>query len=557
MAHYLREISHIWSSLFPDGTETLADAESIGRLEGLMPSYSLKDRAHIMGMMNDGSLFPKLASLDERERVLQGILDVPGRILSLSLFFQDAICFSGPALAMRDLFSISSNDSHHRAFLRYWDGSSGYYIQISEDVYEDAFPRQEVLPDEAERTAAWVSLIQLWLVAFRHFIDPRKGRVKSQKSIQPLFELRGQSELANAAQKLGFNIYKTDKCTIANSNLPALQYVFETLSESSSGRDFSRQIIYLGTKTRQLLGTQKTYETPQLSIDEESRKPSYRAGRPLTQEYRRDRISFFLRYIYCPEQEPRDYPTSFAVIRDIFFTFFGRQPLLDLLHFGDLSGPPAEQAQNVQSPSPSSQLAQQLQTEGRQPDNNELSSPVSLEMHPPGSPGHGMDGVQRSVPLAAGFENENCKAPVSQRTPISIHSSASQILPAWFQSDVTQLVVFFLFDSREYYKFYVDAKREMQDTLNDLAKSDHYFLIIQDNEVKSLRLDRLVDEVCKSRLLLVGSRSKPGAMDSSEGISLPELEDYILKYDVTTGKRRAMLDDDNHPRPKKRAGDAA
>jgi hypothetical protein len=62
------------------------------------------------------------------------------------------------------------------------------------------------------------------------------------------------------------------------------------------------------------------------------------------------------------------------------------------------------------------------------PHSTEPSTPISLEQHPSGSPGREMDAT-RTAPLAAGFEDEFSKAPVSQRTPITIrYYTAGQIL---------------------------------------------------------------------------------------------------------------------------------
>jgi hypothetical protein len=62
---------------------------------------------------------------------------------------------------------------------------------------------------------------------------------------------------------------------------------------------------------------------PELSVKTDSQKSSFRAGRPLKDEYINDRSFFFLRHIVFDEGEIFLYPSSFAIIRDIFCFFFG------------------------------------------------------------------------------------------------------------------------------------------------------------------------------------------------------------------------------------------
>ncbi|KAE8371168.1 hypothetical protein BDV26DRAFT_299036 [Aspergillus bertholletiae] len=156
----------------------------------------------------------------------------------------------------------------------------------------------------------------------------------------------------------------------------------------------------------------------------------------------------------------------------------------------------------------------------------------------------------RTVPLAAGFEDELSKAPVSERTPITIrHYTAGQILPIWYQLGAPNLVVFFLFGSKEYFKFFTDDVLAMRLAINDLSR-DHYFLIIKDDQILSPRLGELVKEATDTRLLLVGQKKKPYELENRiAGLTKEALEDYISQYDVRTGKRRAAADHGNAEQP--------
>ncbi|KAF4182506.1 hypothetical protein CNMCM8694_006750 [Aspergillus lentulus] len=555
MVHYLREIIRIWSLLLPDRAGQ-ADTLSVELIEGKMPKYSTQDRSDIMRLMNDGTLFPHISDVNERDRILQVLLEIPGRVLSLTLFFDDAKCFSGPSRAMRDLFSVGPKTSVYSTALHCWEGSTqAYNIQLSDSEYQTVPINGIVPPDEVERAIASVSLLQLWLTAFRHFINPRTGRTRKAKNVQPLFELRGEPELAKSASRLGFTIPRKIS-TAVDSILPAFHYTFETLA-GASHNDLARKTLYMSKRFRHIFGDgprshQSDQRIPELSVKTDTRRSSFRAGRPLKDEYISDRSFFFLRHMFSDEGEISLYASSFAVIRDIFCCFFGRQHLGSLLNH-DTSGASNQLSLAEESPegalTPEALLPEQPQaltdntavhTDSVENSDSLAASPIDLELHPePGPSTQIMDGVQKSVPLAAGFEDEHSKAPVSRKVPISLHRSAiHEILPLWYQSDVTNVVVFYLFNSREYYKFFADSEMEMRLVLNDLARA-HYFLIIDEENVVCPNISDLVSEAQRTRLLFVGARSKPGELETrSGGISKAALEDYISKYDVHTGKRR-------------------
>ncbi|KAH3511103.1 hypothetical protein KXV55_002475 [Aspergillus fumigatus] len=569
MVHYLREIIRIWSLLLP-GRAGEADALSVELIEGKMPKYSTQDRSDIMLLMNDGTLFPGISDVDERDRVLQVLLESPGRVPSLTLFFDDAKCFSGPSKAMRDLFSVGPKTSIYSAALHCWDGGTqAYNVQLTDSEYETVPINGIVPPDEAERAIASVSLLQLWLTAFRHFINPRTGRTRKVKNVQPLFELRGEPELAKSASRLGFTTPR-NVSTAGDSVLPAFHYTFETLA-GASHNDLARKTLYMSKRFLHIFGDgprshQSDQKIPELSVKMDSLRSSFRAGRPLKDEYINDRSFFFLRHMIFDEGEIFLYPSSFAVIRDIFCFFFGRQHLGSLLDH-DASGasnkitfaeeaPEGANTPGALLPEEPQALADNtdLYTDSVENGDSIATSPIDLELHPDPEPSAQiMDGVQQSVPLAAGFEDEHSKAPVSRKVPISLHRSAiHEILPLWYQSDVTNVVVFYLFNSREYYKFFADAEMEMRLVLNDLARA-HYFLIVDEEKVVSPNMSDLVTEVQRTRLLFVGAKSKPGELETKAGgISKAVLEDYISKYDVHTGKRRfesAPGDTDDGERP--------
>jgi hypothetical protein len=297
MVHYLREIIHIWSLLLPDRAGQ-ADTLSVKLIEGKMPKYSSQDRSDIMRLIEDSTLFPDISDVNERGRVLQVLLEIPSRILSLTLFFDNAKCFSGPSKAMRDLFSVGPKTSIYSTALHCWDGGTeAYNIQLTNSEYQTIPVKGMVPPDEAERAIASVSLLQLWLTAFRHFINPQTGRTRKVKNVQPLFKLQGEPELAKSASRLGFTIPRKVS-TAADSILLAFHYTFKTLT-GASHNDLARKTLYMSKMFLRIFNDaprshQSDQKIPELSVKTDSRRSSFQARQPLKNEYISDRSFFFL-----------------------------------------------------------------------------------------------------------------------------------------------------------------------------------------------------------------------------------------------------------------------
>jgi hypothetical protein len=138
--------------------------------------------------------------------------------------------------------------------------------------------------------------------------------------------------------------------------------------------------------------------------------------------------------MFSDEGEIFLYPSSFAVIRDIFCCFFGRQHSRSLLnHYASRASNQLSSAKEAPkgaiTSGPLPPEEPQVLTDNTDVHTNSLensdsiaTSPIDLEGHPePGPSTQVMDGVQKSILLAAGFEDEHSKAPVSQKVPISLH----------------------------------------------------------------------------------------------------------------------------------------
>ncbi|KKA25168.1 hypothetical protein T310_0808 [Rasamsonia emersonii CBS 393.64] len=314
---------------------------------------------------------------------------------------------------------------------------------------------------------------------------------------------------------------------------------------------------------------EKPRGTPMFSTHDPDKMAHRRYNSPRVDEYERDRTYLFVEHICSPSQSPGQYPTSFAVTREIFFSFFGREPPYAILSQGNAPVPPNpaqtkgtdsqeanESAASPQHTATGNTLVQDNQrgeetathSVGNMSVHDELpelvvSEPVDLEPHSPGTPDRVMDGVEIDPPLAHGFEDHTCKAPLEKRAEISLHRSATQVLDMWRDSDSRDLIVLYMFESRGYIKFLAQGGLNLRLTLNDLAR-DHYFLTINGDEVEAP--ENVYEDALEKRLVLVGRRrlaQRHGIRNGYGQISLSELRRYLSAYAVQTGKRK--LEDDN------------
>lgn len=120
--------------------------------------------------------------------------------------------------------------------------------------------------------------------------------------------------------------------------------------------------------------------------------------------------------------------------------------------------------------------------------------------------------------------------------------SVADILRIWYQSQ-REVIVIFLFESRIYYKFSTAGGLNLRSTLQDLSRK-HIFLVINEFGIGIPDINKTYEEALKERLLFVGKRDNPAQGKNEVGlISLDRLQEYVLNYNVQTGKRKADTDD--------------
>lgn len=164
----------------------------------------------------------------------------------------------------------------------------------------------------------------------------------------------------------------------------------------------------------------------------------------------------------------------------------------------------------------------------------DTSKPIELANHPSGTPDHD------APPLAASFEETS--QPIETKNYLSVRNKVPKILSTWYQSH-QEVIVLYLFESQVYYKFFLGDGFNLRAVLQDLA-SNHLFIVINEYGIGTPDMNKVYKAALKERLILIRKIDNPSHGNDMEGtISLDKLRDYVLDYDIHTGKRKADFTD--------------
>lgn len=551
-----------------------------------MPTISLGDRATITKIITSGELFPLITDREERRILCNRLLRVPGRILSLQTLVDDTCYLDYPAKILRTLLPLGFKGSIETAFSSCHSLPTPNRMEIQTSEYKFKLV-------DATRHAAAVGLIQLWLFALRHFVHPATDSNFGWSGPQHIIEVRSKTRMALLASRLGFTTDQIEELASKDTDSATSTHILETICREEFYMPNNKEIQTMTHLIKNLLRslgkqTIQSHKTPTIATNDPDESGRRRQNRPLAGEHYKDRHWLFFEYIFGGLQHSTaQYPTSFAVTRDIIFCFFRRDVFLNLI--GGQNASTTETGQTLSSSSNTETLS----------DFN--SSPVELLPHPSGTPdrdymsgveyelppvstaddrhkvsqaagaeattiedgheasrgtgagattvedgheahqGAGADTVMEeaepTAPLAAGFEIE--PAPLGRLNHITLHRDVRAILHQWYRSANTHLIILFLFESRAYYKFRTSENYALRGTLLDLSR-EHYFLVVGHNgEMQSPA--NIYEETLKARLVFVGKKDHPtneehGATNSR--ITVDSLRRYASNYDVRTGKRK-------------------
>ncbi|EER41730.1 conserved hypothetical protein [Histoplasma capsulatum H143] len=491
--NYLGLTFKVWSVL-PHDAAALVDARSVHLLEGLMPAYSLADQKRIQDLMNNREIFPALIDSERRSKVLERLLQISGRILSLHTFSQDWLFLELPSKALRGLLPKTFKGSVKNALLKKFAHTGNLYIiQTSAADYRTAAGTL--------KAASYLSYVQLWLCAIRLFM------------CRYFIEHMCQVELYEPGPE------------ILGDAVPIIQNTLKKLQEKRKIAD----------------------GLPVFSTNAMSEPLCRRYNRPLASHLESDRCYFFIEHIYSLDQPIANHPTSIAVTREIIFSFFGKEPIYDQIwelpespdHEKHPSGSPGIP---LERPTLPGQTRSYMKSTPLTESSNSRDMPFQRFILP-GQPSilssyiespvpSGMNKL--TVPQAPGFEDFN--GDLNTRLDIAANRSTNEILNMWYASQDVGLIVFYMFSTRQFYKFWNDDFA-LQSTIFSLAK-DHFFMHYVGKKGQSLPDEKILAVAKEERLLFVGPKTAPG-ISITASASVDDIEKYVSMHDTKTGKRKA------------------
>ncbi|KKZ57802.1 hypothetical protein EMCG_05553 [[Emmonsia] crescens] len=494
--NYLKQIYKVWS-VFPCDAAALVDAQSVYLLEGLMPAYSLVDRKRIQDLMSNREIFPALMDSERRSNILECLLQTSGRILSLHTFSQDWLYLELPGRALRGLLPKNFGGSVRNAMLKkYVNTGNSCIIQTSAADYRTA-------PGDLE-VASHMSYVQLWLCAIRLFVIPLRDS-HAPENVHTFSSIRGLPLLADQAKSLGFASTEIEKLSHQDINNDTCRYFMEHMCQVELYEPDPNLLRQATRKIQHILeqlhkGRKIADGVPAFSTNVKSDPQCRRYNRPLASHIQNDRCYFFIQHIYGLHPSVAQYPTSLAVTREVIFSFFGKELIYNQLL--DLPESPFH------------------------------------EEHPSGSPGIPVEQptllIEPTVPQASGFEDFSGE--VNKKLDIVVNRSIEEMLKAWHASPNNDLIVFYMFSSRQFYKFWNDDLA-LRSTIFSLSK-DHFFMHHVGKMGQSLPDEKILEVAKEKRLLFVGPRTGPGIAITTSA-SVDDIMGYMSMHDSKTGKRKA------------------
>jgi hypothetical protein len=561
---YLNRIYHTWSGLF-ESMPGLIDSQSVKLIENLVPGMSSMDRDEVISMMKKGALFPSLYDQKARTSLLSRLLNLSGRILSLYSLIQDTLLWHACAQALRQLVPGHCGDLRRALLLQFRGISEGWAIQVAENAVETIRPG-EGFASQAEMAA----YIQLWLFAIRyvesltHTNLPGSTSERDTEAYSLRLTRRESSHmLAGLAKQLGFesqeiNFVCGDSTLTPNARAylitrrPPNQYVYSHHWDYQ-GAD---QIVQL-LKAPEPKSSCKVVVPPTTTDSLEKVK---RCGLPAIRSHLQDRESTYLPHIYCPDQPQGRNVTSFAILRDMIFAFFGQQIFPSGVcpwwsKDGEDQNPSHIQYQDQYQAQDPSQDKEMRDYDSQYQDRVEYmstSDPVDLEPHPSGTPDretfsitqqaegiHSPLALTISAQIAPGFEDSSRIAPFNKTTFISHHRSFDEMIREWGNHWQTSPAVIYLFKSREYRKFDItipNFDQQVTEFVNSIA--NNYLFIGMGG---MLSPEDVVPAIRTLPIILACTDLEHYNMQF-------RMEQYVSIFDPKTGKHRG----DSPPRPNRK-----
>ncbi|KAI9040411.1 uncharacterized protein KD926_008234 [Aspergillus affinis] len=450
----------------------------------------------------------------------------------------DTLLWHPCSAALKRLIPGKHRDLRHAIMSRFNPSGVDWPVQVAEGVIESMNTRvsHEHELHSQRSNSAWV---QLWCFVIRHVENLTNTKLAGHKS--PTTEAQvfrptqreSNYRLGLLARRLGFESASIDSLCGNTSLQPSVKaylqgrrpadiYDFPTHWESTASRNI------IGHLNR--LQERRDYTITIPPFAEQTAKALKRCGLPAFESHQKDRKSLFLPYIYSSDQPMGEFPSSFAIRRDVIFSFLGEDIVPVECSTSWMASSPVDfdiyppgTPSNEGYNDPPAEVASDLQLQ--------MNASVDLEETPSVQLQRGLHTDHEVIvcpPKAAGFEDETI-APLNQLTDMSHNRSANDILEAWFQSNNMSLAVFYLFKSRQYIKFALNDPN-LDSSLKEfvLAVANDYSLA--DFRRGLLNWEEVIENIHQTNLLLVYKELE------HEQLTNTNLREYVCSFDSQTGE---------------------
>ncbi|KYG41239.1 hypothetical protein M433DRAFT_76237 [Acidomyces richmondensis BFW] len=180
--NYLNHIVTSWASILAELKESFPqdlDTSTVQQLETLAPAFSSHDEALVRSLMERNKIFSTIHDRQDRNAILQRLLNFPGMIPSLFTFFESLKYLEPCATILRNLLPLKQNRSIYQALSASYFRPQEIQVEYAESDFRP-HPRSSPQIDYA------LAYQQLWLYALRNFVSmtevtPRK----EQKKVKP------------------------------------------------------------------------------------------------------------------------------------------------------------------------------------------------------------------------------------------------------------------------------------------------------------------------------------------------------------------------------------
>ncbi|KAH2461410.1 hypothetical protein KXW54_004011 [Aspergillus fumigatus] len=506
-----------------------------------------EDANFITMLMNAGELFPSAADESHRATLLSSLLDRKGRILSLYSLVQDTLILQPCAKSLKRLVQPGCKDLRD-ALMRSFNGTrNAWTIQVAENAFESVPDDQSHSMLQSQENVFTAAYVQLWLFSIRFIESLTDVRLPGSKHTDDAYAYRetpseSAHQLAILATQLGFDSPQIRSLCVSSTIKPSARAYL-------TGRRPQELYVYpprweeeAPEKVVDLLKLPKRdgYEivVPPFSFDSEDLMANKRCGLPQRESHCNNRRFLFALQVYSAEQLPKKYPTSFAVLRDIVFSFFGRRILPSQSHpiwrrVGiNPQTPRHDESHVILSPVTRSPHPAETQDRNEYAQHNaDAGNNMALD-----SPNPTQDSVQQA-PIAPGFEDETSIAPLNQLTHISHSRGAEEILNVWDGSHNNDLTVFYFFKNHQYCKFLRKDPELHQHLGNFIGRfeNNHYFATLR-GLINSRDIIHRIDTLPLVFVYTETEHNQP---------PIANLWEYIRSFDARTGKRKQGIKDDS------------